>query len=419
MKKSVKRASSKKNSCGCAWCRCVGYAGSKGISPLIATVLIIGFTIVLAGMIIAWGGDLFKSVQESQGKSSEKALLSASVLPKLDVKAEKMSDGLLVSIDNRNDNPIEAVSVRVKDASGNVVGSYSGVVSVPGFSVKKYGISSASLGSIFNSIASVEVTPVLKDSSGKMFVASGSVEKSAVSGSGSAVSGRDAVLVIAPINVNELGLMSGLVGWWAFDSDAKDYSGNGNDGVVSGALFENGYAKFDGVDDTVIMQNSPSLELEKATTLSAWVKIEGNKNQVYDKIVFRGCYDSNQGICYSLSLSYYTDNGILFGLSTSIENGKWMYSTSAPESNKWYHIVASYDSSTGVSSIYINGVLDRSLTNFFSGTIRKDSGDPRFRIGSGNYAPANDVFKGSIDEVRIYNRALSADEVSALYGKGH
>lgn len=80
----------------------------KGISPLIATVLVIGFTIVLAGMIIAWGGDLFKNMQESQSKTADTQLACAQAVNSIDVSATATT----LTIDNKADAEITGIRVR-------------------------------------------------------------------------------------------------------------------------------------------------------------------------------------------------------------------------------------------------------------------------------------------------------------------
>jgi len=100
----------------------------KGISPLIATVLIIGFTIVLAALVIQWGGDLFKGFQEETGKSAEVSMACSNLLTGVDVSTPKGGIDLYsaggvasVLIDNNNPNQIDLVGYKLKvyDAIGN------------------------------------------------------------------------------------------------------------------------------------------------------------------------------------------------------------------------------------------------------------------------------------------------------------
>lgn len=87
----------------------------KGISPLIATVLVIGFTIVLAAMVMKWGGDLFKTTQEQTAVSSELKIACSTELTELTIKS--FSDGVIV-LDNKNERDIQELVFRLYDESG-------------------------------------------------------------------------------------------------------------------------------------------------------------------------------------------------------------------------------------------------------------------------------------------------------------
>lgn len=132
----------------------------KGISPLIATVLIIGFTIVLAALVMQWGGGLFKSVQEQTGKTSEFKIVCSSRLSGLDINAK----GADVTIDNKNDYDIAGFMIRRYSVDGsnpavyttitadvkNGVAQISGRMDVngelPSYGVKTYKISDLAAG---------------------------------------------------------------------------------------------------------------------------------------------------------------------------------------------------------------------------------------------------------------------------------
>ena len=106
----------------------------RGISPLIATVLIIGFTIVLAALVITWGNKLFKDTVESTGKSSELNLLCTNIdysATATVTKKDPISPWLINSnpyhsvgfnVENKNKEPISGFYALVKDSSG---GSFS------------------------------------------------------------------------------------------------------------------------------------------------------------------------------------------------------------------------------------------------------------------------------------------------------
>ena len=98
----------------------------RGVSPLIATVLIIGFTIVLAAMIMMWGTDLVKGIQEQTSKSSEIKLTCSSKLTELQVKAKKNkdTDTYTVTVNNANDVDLAGFIFRLYDTEGTNVQAF-------------------------------------------------------------------------------------------------------------------------------------------------------------------------------------------------------------------------------------------------------------------------------------------------------
>ena len=91
----------------------------KGISPLIATVLIIGFTIVIAALVITWGTNLFRETQERTGETSELNLACADVLSTIDVRVTNLDEStgtFDLTLDNGVTREIDGFIVRVYNA---------------------------------------------------------------------------------------------------------------------------------------------------------------------------------------------------------------------------------------------------------------------------------------------------------------
>ena len=199
----------------------------------------------------------------------------------------------------------------------------------------------------------------------------------------------------------------------------KDLSGKGNNGTVHGAVLSDigdqypiswkdklinigGKAlSFDGVDDYVEVPDSNSLDITDAITIEAWVK----PNDIFDSS--RTDWDGVVGKSVQYFLDFNPDNGKLrfhlSGLSsTNLESTKASWDT------VWAHIVGTWDGS--IMKIYVDGILDSSQES--TGTITSDTSD--ITVGAYSTAPS-DLFHGLIDEVRIYNRALSASEIAEHY----
>ncbi|MFA6495314.1 MAG: LamG domain-containing protein, partial [Candidatus Paceibacterota bacterium] len=194
---------------------------------------------------------------------------------------------------------------------------------------------------------------------------------------------------------------SGLVGYWNFDNNVSDQSGNNNNGTwygtsttrYVGGKVGSGAGTFNGTNDYVQILNSSSLNPIDGVTISAWVdtSIQAMSAILYknDSGKYLWLYDNwcNPG-CSGSRL--YLNDGI-----TSFDN----FSTVLPVLNKWRLVVGAYDKTK--SGIYSDGVL------LISNLRTLNPIDIPYPF----YIKPN----GLIDDVRIYNRALSASEVQALY----
>lgn len=220
----------------------------------------------------------------------------------------------------------------------------------------------------------------------------------------------------------ENSVSSGLVAEWKFDegsgTTAVDSSGNGNTGTLlngpTWVLGKVGNAlSFDGVDDSVSVPTvSGSLNNMGAMTLSLWAY---PKSLPLDySVLLRKKPLTSPNARYVLKL----DNAgkLIFNARYTLARGSW--TTVAPLSvNAWHHIAVVYPlgDTAGNPTIYVDGISQGvTRTEAPSGVPVGD--DKSLNIGSNNFA--GKVFNGSIDQVRIYNRMLSASEVIALYQEG-
>ncbi len=221
-----------------------------------------------------------------------------------------------------------------------------------------------------------------------------------------------AVLMLAGTAMGEIP-RNGLVGEWHFDGDAKDSSGNGNDGVVHGANFVDGkFGKalsFNGVDNYVDIGNNPNLKFSSGTfTIEAWINFVDDDTQ--PSIVSYGDY--SYGFYIGRNGLGGTPEHFLCWAKARIVNDDCYSSSSetAVSPNNWYHVVAVNTIGNDIK-YYINGNFVKTRAFAYTYSYTKN-----LRIGSSDSEGM--YFKGSIDEVRIYNRALRADELKAIYESG-
>ena len=203
---------------------------------------------------------------------------------------------------------------------------------------------------------------------------------------------------------NNPGSTNDLVIYLPFDEDLEDKSGNDNDGTNHGTTFATGKinqaASFDGVD-YIEIPDDDSLDITNEITLEAWVYPESWDNAHENNILTKGG-DDDWGV-WNL---HHTNKGFRLELA-----GQQLFeSTPSSGLNTWYHIVGTYDTST--MKLYINGMLSHSKS--VTGAI--ETNNEPLRIGKQFwYGNVYSYWDGLIDEVKIYNRALSADEVLEHY----
>ncbi len=221
--------------------------------------------------------------------------------------------------------------------------------------------------------------------------------------------------VPAPIGA-AVNLDAGLVASYLFSGDASDGSGNGYDGTLVGAspiadrFGEAGSAfYFDGVNDRIDLP-AAVLNYERTDTFSEsfWVKsnASGTGNNVIAKMQLSGAVRGlnvtlNDGLMNIYLVNYQPINRILVRNSKSVLND-----------NQWHHVVVTYDGSSTAAgvAIYVDGERETTETvaDNLTGSILNNETPT---IGSRNSAK---YYSGAIDDVRIYDRVLTADEVDAL-----
>jgi hypothetical protein len=237
--------------------------------------------------------------------------------------------------------------------------------------------------------------------------------------------------VTANIGEKEQTLNDGLVGHWKMDEsswngtagEVVDSSGAGNNGQAVGAGGITGTSstakygragEFDGTDDYVNL-GAASTNFDnrnKSYTIGGWVKL--NESNPAEPIPIIG-----QGAV--LAANYWVNGGLMQLTATNMisfihydGSAYQILSSTSQTIGTWFHILGVYDISTKKMKIYINGVLDSEASNK---TPANYSSAGAWYLGySGSTSTAfDDYFNGLIDDVRIYNRALSVSEVARLY----
>ena len=210
---------------------------------------------------------------------------------------------------------------------------------------------------------------------------------------------------------------NGLVGYWPFNGNANDESGNGNNGVVNGATLTSdrfgnvGKAlSFDGMSNYVEVPHSSTFNFTNKITISLWIKpntifAPGVESYVLNK-------QSNYGASQVGFHIYYWYNSSLGSMITfrcrNGNNSNWggcSYNSLSPFTNTWKNFILAYDSVS--MRIYIDG-------QFFTSSSPENLGYNNASILIGKFISGG-YFKGDIDDIAIYNRALNSQEITQLY----
>ena len=210
---------------------------------------------------------------------------------------------------------------------------------------------------------------------------------------------------------------NGLVGWWPFNGNANDESGNGNDGVVNGPTLTNdrfglpnkAYS-FDGVNDLINFINNTNLNVTGDITISCCVV----SNHIFSQqqLVWFGDsqYEKDPySIAINSSNEFYFRKDILTGNFVTQLNYQ-------PNNTLMYnHIVGVYNSSDTEMKMYINGLLVDSVNLDCSINYNTQNMFLNFGGVDNGSGPYPQFFRGDLDDIGIWNRGLTDTEILNLY----
>ncbi len=237
--------------------------------------------------------------------------------------------------------------------------------------------------------------------------------------------------VVEDMNAGHPGVGSPVgsaIGHWKFDEGALNTCSGGTndvcnsgsvgsalDGAITGAATWTNSGK---VGKGLRIQSSQyasiadnnALDVTDEVTLSTWILQYGETNS---GVFYKGSFASSQGV-YSLIVGDGAISKVIFRLNGSVSEGAGQLTSSVEISaGLWNHVVATYSKSQGKMRIYINGRLDSE--NNYSTSITTDANS--FYLGC-YYSSSFCLADGTLDEAKIYNTALTAEEVRVEYNRG-
>jgi hypothetical protein len=241
-------------------------------------------------------------------------------------------------------------------------------------------------------------------------------------------------------------LATGLVGYWKLDDRSTalvaDSSGLGNDGTVQGApallsgagvlppkitFADLGVFSFVAMNDAVVVPDAASLRPAKLS-VAVWVKLAsqsargtncGAADPMLQYIVHRRNTRGSEGNFEGIALMKEAQGTFAFLLSTNAGQQDYARSQTLATLNLWVHLVGTFDGA--VIQLYVDGHLEASKAH--ASPIDYDPTRPLFIARTGECAPSGEGdatwdarFNGALDDLRVYDRVLTVDEVTRLAG---
>ncbi len=371
-----------------------------GVSAVVATVLIVMITVAAVGLLWAIVSPFLKSnIADKTACVEAEMSITLDSASKYTCVSEENGTAVRVSRGN-DDNVWKSVQVVYTDSFGN-----SDKVSYAYPPEKNSDTVYRNIN--MTDVVRISVLPIL-EGDGDGLVCSKTVELASVrncSGEVEASIGKTSSFYCGEDLLGYSSVcLEGVVLYWPFDKDSNDYSGNEIYGTQNGgATISDNFLSVDGVDDSVT--GSVALSQDDMS-VSFWVKFDelpsGNP-----RLLNYG-WDGSEAAIFA---AYGSAKTFVFERKTSSGNYGAGYNVMDYVTGKWYHIIGSYDSTSRLSRIYIDGVL-------------KGGGGAAlgFPGNTGVVNVAHDggtgYFNGFIDEVMIFNRVVTAEEVTDIYSVG-
>jgi hypothetical protein len=246
----------------------------------------------------------------------------------------------------------------------------------------------------------------------------------------SAVSAAMGFMAMIAINANAqqcAPLPTGAVSWWPAESNAVDIV-SGNNGILENSTgFQLGAVNFgfylDGTDDFVLVQatNSSNLNIGAGIgmTIEGWIKpTTVAKEQViteYERVL-----GTSDGSDVGIDFAILSTTELYANILDTTQTGHELFSpANYLTNNVWQHVAVTYDKSSGVGTLYINGAA---VAQSNLGTFTPQTTFTNLLLGArttyGSISSPRSTFSGGMDEMTIYDRALYDCEIQAIYNAG-
>jgi hypothetical protein len=210
---------------------------------------------------------------------------------------------------------------------------------------------------------------------------------------------------------------SGLVNWWPGDGDANDIHGSSDGTLQNGATFDLGEVglafALDGMDDFVRVETNPSFNFASSFTADAWINLRAYSPEFAPVV---STWNDITGSNRSYFLAVTASGQLRFSVSPTGGGYSDVFSSATVPLNTWTHVAGVFDASSQTMVVYINGEVEGVNNNGPSSVFQNN--EPLL-IGAGDLGSnVRDFTNGLIDEVELFNRALSDSEIQAIFNAG-
>lgn len=224
-----------------------------------------------------------------------------------------------------------------------------------------------------------------------------------------------------------MSLLTGLKALYHLNENANDSSGNGNNGTIFGATSDtvnqklgSGCYDFDAVDDYIDCGSDSSIDDLTVKSVSAWIKPSGWGHLGVGRVITKAA-GALDGFGILIQLAGVGIERLTFIQDFSGGVAQWETLDNSISLNVWQHIVLIYDSSSTANDpiMYINGASQTiNETASPSGTVESDASNNLWIGARNDSGTPSREFDGLIDELALWDRGLTSDEVSQLYNGG-
>ncbi len=215
----------------------------------------------------------------------------------------------------------------------------------------------------------------------------------------------------------------GPVGWWKMDegsgTSTADSSGKGSTGTITGATWLpagkiSNALNFSGTNTWVDEGNTTPLQMRSDFTISLWEKV-ANIDATYSRGMVSKFYNTvgNRGYRFGIG------NGagkLLFTISNDGTNAVQVASNSSIVAGAWTYVSAVYHASSGTVDFYVNGILDSTQSGLPTSVFNTAE---NFQIGTWDIGLNSHAFVGALDDIRIYNYALTQKQIESTQAADH